>query len=77
MRSVLPLSFITVICHVLLSLDFLVGPVAAIGQETSPLPDAPKPNQTQSGQSSPEQDGQQDGFKCLVSRRFLGVLLEE
>jgi len=41
MRSVLPLSFITVICHVLLSLNFIVGPVAAIGQETSPLPDAP------------------------------------
>jgi hypothetical protein len=59
MRSVLPLSFITVICHVLLTLNFLVGPVAAIGQETSPLPDAPKPSQTQSGQSSPEQDSQQ------------------
>ena len=60
MRSILPLSFITVISYVLLCLNFLVGPVAAIGQETSPLPDAPKPSQAQTGQSSPQQDGQQN-----------------
>jgi len=41
MRSVRPLSLITVICRVLLFLNLLVGPVATIGQETSTLPDAP------------------------------------
>ncbi len=50
---------ITVTCRVLLFLNLLVGPVAAIGQETSQLPDAPEPSQNQSGLSSLEQDGQQ------------------
>jgi len=59
MRQVLPLSFITVICHVLLSLNFLVGPVAAICQDKSTLPDAPQPSQNQSVPSSREPDGQQ------------------
>jgi len=52
MRSPLPLSLITVICRVLLFLNLLVGPVAAIGQETSTLPDAPSASQTQSRPSS-------------------------
>jgi len=59
MRSVRPLSLITVICRVLLFLNLLVGTVAAIGQETSTLPDAPSSSQIQSGPSSLEQDGQQ------------------
>jgi len=59
MRSLLPLSLITVICRVLLFLNLLVGPVAAIGQETSTLPDAPSSSQIESGPSSLEQDGQQ------------------
>jgi len=59
MRSVRPLSFITVICRVLLFLNLLVGPLAAIGQETSTLPDAPSSSQIKSDPSSLEQDGQQ------------------
>ncbi len=59
MRSVRPLSFITVICRVLFFLNLLVGPVAAIGQETSPLPDAPSASQIESGRSSLEPDAQQ------------------
>jgi len=59
MRSLLLLSLITVICRVLFFLNLLVGPVAAIGQETSTLPDAPSSSKIQSGPSSVEQDGQQ------------------
>ena len=59
MRSVLPLLLITVICRVLLFLNFLVGPAAAIGQETSTLPDAPSSRSIQSTPSSLEQGGQQ------------------
>jgi hypothetical protein len=59
MRRVLPISFITVICHGLLSIHVLGFPLAAIAQETSPLPDAPTPGQTRSGPSSPEPGSQQ------------------
>jgi hypothetical protein len=59
MRSVLPLSFIPVVCRGLLFLNLLLGGVAAIGQETSPLPDAPQPSQIPSGQSRPQQDSKQ------------------
>jgi hypothetical protein len=59
MRSVLPLSLITVICRVLLFLDFLAGPVAAMGQETSTLPDTPRASQIESGRASLEQYPQQ------------------
>jgi hypothetical protein len=59
MPSVLPLSLITVICRVLLFLNLLVGPVAAIGQETSTLPDTPRASQIESGPSNLEQNGQQ------------------
>ncbi len=59
MRSVLPLSLIRVICRVLLFLNFLVGPVAAIGQEMSTLPDAPSSSQIQSRPSNLEQDRRQ------------------
>jgi hypothetical protein len=62
MASALPLSFVPVACRGLvflsLSLNLLIGSDAAIGQQTSTLPDAPQPSQTQSGQSSREQDGQ-------------------
>jgi hypothetical protein len=59
MRSVLPLSFISVVCRQLLFLNLLLGGVAAIGQETSTPPDAPQLSQIPSGQSSPQQNGQQ------------------
>jgi len=59
MRSVRPISLITVIFRVLLFLNLLVGPVAAIGQETSTLPDAPSSSQIQSGPLNLEQDGKQ------------------
>ncbi|MGA2359577.1 MAG: hypothetical protein ABSF66_11280 [Terriglobales bacterium] len=59
MRIVRPLSFIPVVCHVLLFLNQLVGGVAASGQEMSTLPDAPSSRQTQPGPSSLAQDGPQ------------------
>jgi hypothetical protein len=48
-------SFATVIRHLLIALCFLLGFFSVMGQETSPLPDAPKPGQTQ----SPGQNGGQ------------------
>ena len=39
-------------CRLLVSVNFLVGGVVAIGQESSTLPDAPSTTQTQSGSSS-------------------------
>ncbi len=59
MRYKLPLSFVPVVFYVLLCLNFLVAPVAATGQDTSTLPDAPSSSQIQSGPSTLEQDGQQ------------------
>lgn len=44
-----------VVFRVLISVNFLVGGVVAIGQQSSTLPDAPSANQTQSGQSQPSQ----------------------
>jgi hypothetical protein len=52
-------SFRTVACHLLVDLGFLVGSISALGQETSPLPDAPQPTHSQSPQSNPEQKGPQ------------------
>jgi hypothetical protein len=52
-------SFPTVVCHFFAGLAFLVGSISALGQETSPLPDAPQPTQSQSPQSNPEQNGPQ------------------
>jgi hypothetical protein len=60
MRSVMPLSFIPVVCRGLLFLNLVLGSVAAIGQETSTLPDAPQPSQTQSGQSVLPQEAQRN-----------------
>jgi hypothetical protein len=59
MRSVQPISLIKVICRVLLFLNLLVEPFAALGQETSTLPDAPSASRIEPGRSSLEQDGQQ------------------
>lgn len=59
MRSLLPFSLITVIYRVLLFLNPLVGPVAALGQETSTLPDALSSTQIESGPASLAQDSQQ------------------
>jgi len=59
MRSVAPLSFLPVVCRGLLFFNLLLAGVTAIGQETSTLPDAPQPSKTPSGQSSPQQNGQQ------------------
>ena len=46
-------------CRLLISVNFLAGGVAAIGQEASTLPDAPSSSQTQSGSSRLAQCGQQ------------------
>jgi hypothetical protein len=47
------------ICYLLLGLGLPFGSMTAMGQETSTLPDAPQPAQTQSRQSGSEQNGQQ------------------
>jgi hypothetical protein len=59
MRSLDLRSFFAVGCHLLIGLGFVVGSISALGQETSPLPDAPQPTQSQSPQSYPEQNGTQ------------------
>ncbi len=53
MRSLIWHSFVRVVCHLLIGLGFLVGPIAAMGQETPLLPDAPQPSYSQSYPSSP------------------------
>jgi len=52
MWRVLSFSFVPVVCRVLISVNFLVGGVVAIGQEPSTLPDAPSSIQSQSDRSS-------------------------
>ena len=54
------LSFVPMVCRLLISVNFLAAAVAAIGQESSTLPDAPSSIQTQSGSSSLAQYGQQN-----------------
>jgi len=60
MQRRLSLSFVPMVCRLLISVNFLAGGVAAIGQESSTLPDAPSSIQTQSGSSSLTQYGQQN-----------------
>jgi hypothetical protein len=45
--------------HLLAGLGFLIGSISAFGQETSPLPDAPQPAQSQTLPSNPEQNAPQ------------------
>ena len=54
--QLVPISFMAAMCHLLLALS-LIGPVPVVGQETSTIPDAPYPSQTQSGSSRQEPDG--------------------
>jgi hypothetical protein len=46
------------VCRLLISVNFLAGGVAAVGQESSTLPDAPNSSQTQSRTSSLAQGAQ-------------------
>ena len=48
MRRLPACSFVSRICRVLISANFLFAGVAAAGQETSALPDAPSATQTKS-----------------------------
>ena len=52
--------FVTVVRHLLIGICFLLGSIALMGQETSPLPDAPKPSETQ---SPPQNDRQHEPSK--------------
>ena len=52
-------SFFLVACPTLLSLSFILGPIAASGQETAQLPDSPEPGQNRFGPSSLEPNDQQ------------------
>jgi hypothetical protein len=58
MRTLISAYFVSVPCHLLISLTFL-GYVA-VGQEKTPLPDTPKPTQSQFPKSNPEQNGPKD-----------------
>ncbi len=60
MQRRLSLSFVPIVCRLLISVSFLAGGVAAVGQESSTLPDAPSSIQTQSGSPSLAQHGQQN-----------------
>jgi len=51
--------FVPMACRLLISVNFLAGGVAAIGQEASTLPDAPSSSQIQSGSLRLAQCGQQ------------------
>jgi hypothetical protein len=51
--------FVAVLSYLLIVLGFLFGSLAAMGQETSPLPDAPQPAQSQTPQPTPKQPGPQ------------------
>ena len=65
-------SFVTVMRHLLIGLGFLLGSIAVMGQETSPLPDAPKSSQTQ---SNPEQNGRQsDDSEGQQTKRILWII---
>jgi len=59
MRRGLTFSFVPVVCRLLISVNFLAGGVAAIGQESSTLPDAPSSIQNQAGSSGRAQYDQQ------------------
>ena len=59
MHSLILRPFVRVVCHLLIGLGFLFGSIAAMGQETSPLPDKPQPAQSQSPQSNSDQNGRQ------------------
>jgi len=52
MRRLASFSFVPTVCRLLVSVNFLVAGVVAIGQEQATLPDAPSTTQTQSGSSS-------------------------
>ena len=60
MRRALSFSFVPMVCRLLISVNFLAGGVAAIGQESSTLPDAPSSSQTQSLPSGAARDGQRN-----------------
>ena len=51
MRRGLSFSFVPMVCRLLISVNLLAGGVAAIGQESSTLPDAPSSIQNQVGSS--------------------------
>ena len=59
MRNLVSQSCFTVVSRLLVGLGFLVGSMAAMGQETPPQPDAPQPAPSQSPQSTLEQNGGQ------------------
>jgi hypothetical protein len=67
----LPL-FVTVMRYLLIALGFLLGSIAVMGQETSPLPDAPKSSQTQ---SNPEQNGRRsDDSEGQQTKRIFWII---
>ncbi|MGC1687131.1 MAG: hypothetical protein WA734_16015, partial [Candidatus Acidiferrales bacterium] len=51
--------FVAVLSYLLIVLGLLFGSLAAMGQETSPLPDAPQPTHSQTPQPTPKQPGPQ------------------
>jgi hypothetical protein len=64
MRALPACSFVSRICRVLITADFLLAGVVAVGQDSAALPDAPSATQTQSKPSNAKkQDDQHEPSK--------------
>ena len=64
MRGLPACSFVSRICRVLITADFLLAGVVAVGQDSAALPDAPSATQTQSKPSNAKkQDDQHEPSK--------------
>jgi hypothetical protein len=71
-RSLSLRRVVAVVCHLLIVCGFLFVSIVATGQETSPLPDAPQPAQSRSGQSNPGQ--QSDDSEGHQTKRILWII---
>jgi hypothetical protein len=72
MRSFVVRPLVAVVCHVLTGVGFLLVSIAAMSQDTSPLPYAPKPAESQSSQSNPGQ--QSDDSEGQQTKRILWII---
>jgi hypothetical protein len=60
MRTLFLRFFVAAVSDLLIGFGFLVGPMVAMGQETLPLPDAPRPTHFQSHPSTPQTSAKPD-----------------
>jgi hypothetical protein len=78
MRSLVLRLFVAAFSHLLIGFAFLVAPMVAMGQETAPLPDAPRPTHFQSDPSTPDTstkpDQQSDDLEGAQTKRILWII---